>query len=371
MDYSRGYRAAFYAVLLDPASWQETERVELISGSVNNISTGLRQSASLKVRDFDRTREHWLRVYMDARQGEDIDHVPLFTGIVSAPKEDVDGPVATNDLTCYSVLEPLDQPLLIGQYIARGADAGKAIRGLLKATPAPVDIEEGTPRLEDYIVAEDNETSLTLIQKILDAIAWQMYIEGDGTITVRPKPETAAASFSAIGADVLEKTLSKTRDWFRVPNVYRVSSGDATATARDDNPSSPLSTVSRGREIVETERDITLGSNEGLAEYARRKLNEAQQIAEKADYTRRFVPTVHVGDKVRINYDSLQGTYAILSQTINLTYNGQTQEQVERVSETEWSEITPRQLWYYLVMPQNKYLVMPDGARLLMPVKTI
>ena len=56
MDYSKGYKSAFYAVLIDPASWQETERVELMSGSVNNTATGLRQSASLKVRDFDRSR---------------------------------------------------------------------------------------------------------------------------------------------------------------------------------------------------------------------------------------------------------------------------------------------------------------------------
>ena len=123
--------------------------------------------------------------------------------------------------------------------------------------------------------------------------------------------------------------------------------------------------------MVETERDVTLGSNEGLKAYAERKLKEAQQIAETADYTRRFIPTVHVGDLVRINYARLQGTYEVLSQTINLTYNGQTQEQVERVSEVEWTEIEERKLWYALVMPEDKYLVMPDGALLLMPVKTI
>ena len=371
MDYSRGYRSAFYAVLIDPASWQETERVELMSGSVSNTATGLRQSARLKVRDFDRTREHWLRVYMDARQEQDIDHVPLFTGIVSAPREDVEGPIATNDLACYSVLEPLDQPLLIGTYMAKGASAGRAIKSLLQATPAPLDIPEETPRLEDYIVAEDNETSLTLLEKVLDAINWQMYLAGDGTITIRPKPDTLSAAFSAKGADVLESTFSKSRDWFKAPNVYRVSSGDNFEEAVDNDPESPLSVVSRGREVTATERDVTLGSNEGLAEYAKRKLSEAQQIAETADYTRRFIPTVHVGDLVRINYDRLQGTYQVLSQTINLTYNGQTQEHVEHVSEVEWTEVIQKQTWYALVMPENKYLVMPDGARLLMPVKTI
>ena len=371
MDYTRGYRASFYAALVDPASWMDVERMTIISGSVNNIASGLRQSANIKVKDFDRENEHWLRVYMDVRQGEDIDHVALFTGLASAPREDSDGVVATSDLNCYSVLEPLDTPVLIGTYIARGVDAGNAMKSLLAATPAPVDIAKGTPALEDYIVAEDNETSLSLLEKVLDAIGWHMYIEGDGTITIRPQDEEPAAVFAPGGTNVLEKTLSKARDWFKAPNVYRVSSGNVVAEAVDSDPNSPLSTVSRGRQVVKTERDVTLGSDEGLAEYAKRKLAEAQQIAETADYTRRFVPTVHVGDAVKINYDRLQGTYKVVSQTINIAHNGQTQEQVERISAETAVDISPLILWYALVMPENKYLIMPDGAMLLMPVKII
>lgn len=371
MDYSRGYRASFYAALIDPASWMDTERVRIISGSVNNMATGLRQTANIKVRDFDKENEHWLRVYMDVRQGEDIEHVPLFTGLASAPREDIDGTVVTSDLNCYSVLEPLDTPLLIGTYIARGADAGNAMRSLLAATPAPVDIASGTPALDDYIVAEDNETSLSLLEKVLNAIGWHMYIEGDGTVVIRPQTEEPVGAFAANGASVVEKTLSKSRDWFNAPNVYRVSSGDVVAEAIDSDPSSPLSTVSRRRQVIKTERDVTLGSNEGLEEYAKRKLTEAQQVAETADYTRRFVPTVHVGDAVKINYDCLQGTYKVVSQTINLTHNGQTQEQVERISAETAVDISPLVLWYALVMPDNLYLVMPDGAKLLMPIKTI
>ena len=371
MDYTRGYKSEFYASLIDPVSWADTERVEIISGSVNNTASGLRQTASIKVRDFDRTHEHWIRVYMDARQDEDITHTALFTGIAAAPKEDIDGMVATNELSCYSVLEPLDTPILIGTYIPRGITADKAIRQLLTATPAPVDIAENTPRLEDYIVAEDNETSLTLLQKVLDAIAWQMYIAGDGTIVIRPKPEEPAAAFSAVNADVLETTLSKTRDWFKAPNVFRATSGDAVAVARDDDPDSPLSTVARGRDVVMAERDVTLGSGEGLAEYARRRLAEEQQVAETADYTRRFMPDVHVGDMVTINYDQIQGTYEVTQQTVNLTYNGQTQEQVERIPGTEWDSILPREEWDALVLPDDNYLIMPDGAMLLVPVKTV
>ena len=373
MDYTRGYKASFYAMLLDPVTWLEIERIELISGSISRSNGGLEQTASLTVRDFDQEQEHWIRVYMDATQEADVDHVALFTGLVSAPKENVEGPVATHELECYSVLEPLDVPLLFGEYIPYGMNAGTAIKRLLKPTPAPVDIAPDAPALEDYIVAEENETNVTMIQKVLDAIGWQMVIEGDGTIEVRPRPETVAASFSAIGMDVIEKTLSKTRDWFKTPNVFRATSGDMVAIARDDDPESSLSTVARGREVTSEETDVTLTSDEGLAEYAKRRLKEEQQIVESADYTRRFIPGVMVGDRVDINYDHLQGEYEVISQNISLTYNAQTEEQVERISDMtrRGLDIVPVQKWAALIMPNNLYLVMPDGNRLLLPYKTI
>ena len=378
MDYTRGYKASYYAMLLDPVSWKELKRVEIISGSISNTATGVRQSASITVRDFDQTREHWIRIYMDARQESDVTHVALFTGLVSAPKEDIAAPVVTHDLECYSVLEPLDVPMAFGDYIPYGINAGKAIRRLLKATPAPVDIPETTPSIQDYIVADENETRLTMIEKILNAIAsdnvgWQLVIEGDGTIRVRPKPIGPTLAVSATGADIIETDFSKKRDWFKVPNVYRATSGDAIAEARDDDPNSPLSTVGRGREIIKSERDVALASNEGLAEYAKRKLAEEQQITESAEYKRRFVPDVYVGDIIRSSYEHLNGDYEVISQDISLTYNGEVQEEVQRLSKQTvvGIDIVPKKLWYALIMPDDKYLVMPDGSRLLMPVSTI
>lgn len=370
MNYTDGYTASFYVTLIDPATWTETEEVDFISGSVNNTADGLRQSATLQVRDFDRTHEHWIRIYMNARQNEDIGHKPIFTGVVSAPREDVEDTLSTNSLNCYSVLEPVDTPMIIGEYIARGENAGTAIRRLLEQTPAPVDIGKGIPALDDYIIAEDNETKLTMIQKVLDAIGWQLVIAGDGTIKVRSKPIKPVVVFAPGGADVIEPQASKTRDWFKVPNVLQVTAGDAVAEARDTDPNSPLSIPARGRMIISTERDVKLSDNEGLAEYAKRRLDEEQQVAEVVEYSRRFIPDIYVGDIVQMNYSKLQGVYEIQSQTINLTYNGQTREQAVRTdatTEENWLDITPTQLWYALVMPDNKYLLMPGNLRLLVP----
>ena len=327
MNYTAGYTATFYATIMD--GWTEKNRLDLISGSITNTAEGLRQSASLEVRDFDKNAEHWLRIYMDARQDQNVTHTPIFTGVASAPKQQQEGPVETNELACYSVLEPADTQMTIGDYIPLGMNAGEAIKRLLQQTPAPVVIDDGIPALDNYIVAEDNETNITMTEKILQAIGWQLIIEGDGTIRVRKTPTEAAAKFGP-DYDVIEQQISRTRDWFKIPNVLIATSGDAVAVAKDEDPASPLSIPSRGREITKTVREAKTGGNEGLAEYARRTLQEEQQIAEELEYTRRFVPALYVGDIIQMDYDNLQGFYKITNQTINLTYNGQTSEKVEK-----------------------------------------
>ena len=378
MDYTNGYKASFYAMLLDPVSWMEIERIEVLSGSITNTATGLRQSARLTVRDFDQTQEHWLRVYMVTRQEADVGHVALFTGLAEAPSQDIDAPIVKNDLECYSVLEPLDTPMVFGDYIPYGENAGKAIKRLLKPTRAPVEIDPDTPIIQDYIVAEENETNLTMIEKILKAVStdnvgWQMVIDGMGTIRIRPRPTEPALAVFAKGADIIKSDFKKTRSWFKVPNIFKATSGDAVAVARDDDPSSPYSTVSRGRDIVIVERDVTLAEDEGLAEYAKRRLNEEQQVAETAEYTRRYVPNVYVGDIVRANYDTLQGDYEVTEQDISLTHNGELKEDVQRISKQTVAalDIEPKKVWAVLVMPGDDYLIMPDDRRLVLPVKTI
>lgn len=331
MAYNSGFTARYYAEIIDPSTWSETGIMQIIDGSVARKATDLRQTASLTVTDYDYDTEQWVRVYMDAKQESSITHEALFTGIVTNPKREIEGVVVTKPLECYSVLKPCEDIILDrGWYVPAGANGGAVIKRLLEATPAPVDIADGAPELSDFIVAESDESNLTMIDKILDAIGWLLQITGDGTIHILPKPQEPAAVFSAKGLDIIEKSLTITKDWFACPNVFRASAGDATAVARDDDPDSPLSTVSRGREIIMAEDDVTLATNEGIGQYAQRRLKEEQAIVESAEYSRRYVSDVNVGDKVKLIYDEIDGTYTVDEQNITLTYNGQTTEKVSR-----------------------------------------
>lgn len=330
VDFSRGYSATYYAERVDPATWRDVGVIRLTGGTIKRETTGKRQSADIGCINYHISVEQWVRVYMDARQNGAAAHVPLFTGLAVTPDDDYNGARATNSLTCYSVLKPAEDVLLPrGWYAPAGMNGAELARRLLSPFPAPVVVEDGAPVLFESIVAEDNESHLTMTDKILDAIGWRIRISGDGTISIMPQAQEPGARFDKIANDVIETKIKVSSDWYSAPNVLMAVSGDVTGIARDDDPDSPLSTVSRGREVWKKE-SCTLAAGENVAEYARRKLAEAQRVRQKVSYSRRYVPEVMPGDLVGLNYpeQGLLGNYGVQSQSITLGYGARTAEQV-------------------------------------------
>lgn len=334
MDWSKGFTASYYAYIIDAKTWREIELLKLIDGSVSRSETGLRNSADIKVINYN-DREQYVRIYLDVQQNGKSDHIPIFTGLTSAPSRDIDGVLETNSIECYSVLKPAEDVLLQrGYYVPAGADGGLAIKQLLSVTPAPVEVIGEAPTLQTAIIAEDSENHLTMVDKVLTAINWRLRILGNGTIQIMPLATTASKTFDPINMDVVEPTLTVSKDWYECPNVFRAVSEDIYAVARDDSPESSLSTINRGREVWAEETGVALNSGESIAEYAIRRLKELQQIEAGATYKRRYDPDVLVSDLVRFNYpkQGLQGLYRIKSQTMQLSYGCTTEEEVEYVN---------------------------------------
>lgn len=331
MNWNNGFTAKYHAAIIDPASWRETGRLELTGGSIERSTADLLESADLDTTELPNGGEAWVRIWLDAEQ-RGVTHVPLFTGLTSAPSRDIDGQRETYKIECYSVLKPVDDILTErGYYIPADVTAPQAAARLLRAGIAPVEVEPvaNPPRLTEAVIAENGETNLTLARKVLDAVDWGIRIDGYGTIYVGPNASNNTAMFDANNNDVVELQLSDEYDWYSCPNVLRAISGDLTAVARDDDPKSPLSTVSRGREIWAEESSVNLGTSESLAAYAHRKLKILQSPARTVSYKRRFDPNVRVGDLVMINYPEvgINDFFRIKSQSLELTYGCRTTEE--------------------------------------------
>lgn len=334
MNWNKGYSASFYATEVDPYTWRDIARIEIISGSVSRSGDNLRESADLLCRDFDSQGEKWVRVYMNTMQAGRASHTPIFTGLAVSPEQNIDGKVIEYPLSCYSVLQPCADVLLDrGWYAPAEINGATMIRRLLSVTPAPVEIVGDSPSLTKAIIAENNESNLSMAVKILNVIGWRMRVKGDGSIQICPKATEPTTSFDSVENDSIEPKVKKTRDWFKCPNVFRAIQGDITAIARDDSPTSPLSTVNRGREVWKQESVSSLNSGEGISGYARRRLKEEQQQGLSISYDRRYYPNLLVDDIVTLNYpkQGIVGNYRITSQSIELGYSAKTSEEVVSV----------------------------------------
>lgn len=326
MDWSKGYTVLHYISLVDPTTWKDTERIEIEEGSITKNTDSLVQSAEITFRDNDELdfkSERWVRIYADIRQGESNYHGALFTGLVSTPSKKIEGSKINSEAQCYSVLKPAEDILLDrGWYASAKTDATQIITKLLSVTSAPIVVDGVKGELLENIIAENNETNLSMAWKILDYMGWNLSIDGNGFITISSYPEIDNDSviFDAFENDSLETSITLNCDWFSCPNVFRAVYDTAIAVARDDDDSSPLSVQNRGREVWMEETDCILQTNESLSNYAKRRLKEEQNVYYEISYTRRFHPDVDVYDIIRLNYPDQEiiGYFEVTSQSITL-----------------------------------------------------
>ena len=331
MDWSKGFSASYHMTIVDPVTWRDIERVEITGGEVSRDFDKLRESASVDCVDYDIQQERWIRLWLDARQNNDSVHVALFTGLACSPKINIKGTRKEYPLECYSVLKPADDILLErGWYAGEGLSGADVIKDLLSVIPAPVGVDGVPPVLAQSIIAEEGETHLSMTDKVLETMGWRLRIAGDGSITICPPAAEIAATFG-VENDVVEPSVEIKHDWYKCPNVFRVTCDDQYAIARDDSENSFLSTVNRGREVWK-EDDVDLIDGETLAECALRMLKEAQSSAVEVGYDRRYDPAVYVGDLIRLHYpgSDLDGVYTVTSQGIELGHGAKVSEEVRR-----------------------------------------
>lgn len=334
MDWNKGFSAIFYAKEVDPVTWRDIRHIDITGGQIKRTISGLRYSATIDCLAPLGGIEKWIRIYMDCKQNGSYAHEALFTGLAASPKRQAYATRDERSPNCYSVLKPADDIILPrGWFASAGADGGAVIKSLLSVTPAPVYVADGSPILSSTIVAEENETNLSMVNKVVEAIGWRLDVMGDGTIRLMPYSAIPVATFDPFVNDVVEVPISVTEDWYSAPNVYMAVADDLTGIARDESESSPLSVQNRGREVWKVETGVSLSASENIAQYAQRRLRESQRVRKQASYDRRYNPNVGVGDVINLHFpqQDIDGLYMVSSQNIKLGYGASTAESVEEL----------------------------------------
>ena len=327
MDWTRGYSASFYLTIVDAASWRDLQMVDILSGSVTKNTDGLEESADIELTEA--LGEAWIRVWLDARQGEGGGREAIFTGLLQCPETKWDGVRRRYSAECYSVLKPADDVILQrGWYAMAEQNGAELAAGLLSVGPAPVTFDDSAPLLTDSIIAEDGETHLSMAWKLVNAIGWRIRISGDGSIRICPAASETDLSFDPQTNDIVEPAVTDKKDLYSCPNVFRAIIGEQIYTAMDEQ-----SIQDRGRQIWAEESSPTLNDGESIIDFAWRRLRELQSPSRTVRYKRRFMPDVVPGDAARINFppQGIDGTYKISRQQITLGYNATVSEEAVEI----------------------------------------
>lgn len=233
-----------------------------------------------------------------------------------------------------SVLTPAsERKFKPGEYAPKGIDGPSwCAQKLREVIKAPV-VVEGSFKIGDHVVFDFGSSYLDGVWNVLDIGGYCMQIAGDGTVTIRSKDMEPSLIIASDGKGLLPK-ISRGFCIDEVPNVFKVYDGTNEAVARNDDPASPTSTVSRGREIEEVEDSPTRKEGESLQGYADRRLSELSEVYETYDIEREYADGVVPYSIVRSNLpeQSIIGDFRVMAQTLEC-------EKEIKVGET-WGRLT-------------------------------
>ena len=165
--------------------------------------------------------------------------------------------------------------------------------------------------------------------------------------TRRPRPgEITDERFCTI-----EPGLSRSTDMFQTPNVFiavcanPLKGSVLVATAVNDNPQSPLSTVRRGRRICQKYMVNNIADQDELQAYAEKLRNDSLMRGETLTITTALLPGIGVGDVVSLYYknpiydiygnnvgfEPIDAICVVRAWTMGLSVDGSMELELERV----------------------------------------
>lgn len=329
-------------VVVDPETMGEVGNVsDIVDGTINRkyLST-LKEGASFNysnTADVEKIGNKYLRVYLDATTPTETTSEALGTFIISTPTHTFSEVGTSGTATGYSLLQVLndehvDSTLTIpaGTNLIQYACTIITARGLQCIA-------------DDSSFTSSSDASFDTDASYLDVVIYCTQQAGFGTPTISPygaillsryqdpTKQSPVRVYDALST-VLFPEVSHELDIFSVPNKVIVVSNDpenvVSGYAINDDPSSPFSTVSRGRVItaVYSYDNIT---TQAEAEAKARSILIEQSAVESWEISHLYDGS-KLQDVIGLEYVDSVNAAQIVDQEISLTNGCPVKERVRR-----------------------------------------
>lgn len=332
IDWTRSMKQTFEFYVVDPFSWKDKSQVDFVESCKINRDESNDSLGSVTIDCNGVVDECYIRAYLVVNQNGETLKVPLSTFLVQTPSEKYDGKNMKISLDAYTPLIELkeDKPPL-GYSILKGQGIMPVVNVLCSEhMRAPVVGAKSNESLYTDFVANDNDTWLTFIRDLAKTAKFEMVLDPDGRLLFEPIKDIASLqpvwTYDDGNSSILYPSVTHKRDLYGMPNVVEVvySNNNETLYSRIENndPQSPISTVSRGRTILYRVNNPKIPgkpTQNNLDLYAQQLLRNLSCLEHTITYKHGYCPT-RVGDCVFLNYEKAGLKFVkakIISQSIS------------------------------------------------------
>ena len=362
LDKNGNKKADLYNVLSGEVQQQalatikRTARFRLSDdGNINYLSDRIRPIARLYVPD-GRTFSAFYTFYSqqfaplieEAKQSTKSGWVefPLGEFLLSSPKRYEENGIVFRDIDAYDGLVVLTDDKFTAPYtVLAGTNYVDAVITLLgTAGITKYNIEQTDKVTTKDITFKTGDEKLFAINELLRGINYQsIHVDVNGyyTSAYYRSPEDRASEYEYFtdSNSVIFGGYSEELDLFGLPNVWVVEvkeSEDApaefTSTYTNDNPDSDLSTVNRGRNIVDARTIENAADQATLDAYVNRIAYEGMQTFGKIEFETAVMPMHDYFDVYNVYFSDLEtsGKYSETSWTMPLEVGGKMKHEIRR-----------------------------------------
>lgn len=301
--------------IVDPGTWRDVKPLKTVkSCSISRDS----EAETLGSATFDITEsigECYIRVYLVTLQNGVRERHPLGTFLVQTPATSFNGKIKNVSVDAYTpLLELKENPPPLGYSVLKNKNIMSMASNLAaEHARAPVVAATSSDKLYYDFIANTDDTWLTFIRDLAANAKHEFALDEMGRILFAPTQELASLqpvwTYDDSNSSILHPDISLDHDIYGIPNVveviYSVGKDYYYAKAVNDDPNSPISTVNRGREIVQRiTNPESLGdpTEKQIERYAALALKELSSLEYTISYTHAYCGT-RVGDCIRLNYE--------------------------------------------------------------------
>ena len=313
-DWTKAMQQTFEYYIVDPLSWKDTKRLENVISSSINRDAETETLGSLTLDIAEPIGECYVRIYLITIQNGIKEKHPLGTYIIQTPSYNFDGKVKSVKLDAYTpLIELKEKKPPIGYSVSENDNImEKAYIIARENLRAPVFKTDRDDILYHDFVANVDDSWITFLSDLLANAKYSIGLDELGKMIFMPIQDVAALQpiwyFNDDNSSILQPNIEMTQDLYGIPNtvevIYTTNKKHFYSKVVNDDPNSPISTITRGREILYREvNPNTIGnpSQEQLDEYAQQLLRTLSSLEYRITYRHGYCP-VRIGDCVMLNY---------------------------------------------------------------------